>query len=318
MKPIACSAPGKLFLGGEYAVLKGAEAVVTAVGRRAVAFPGGSDEKDSCLVASVREHVTRHLENTQTSFGGLSPVSATSSGFTVDHHKVGLGSSAAVAAAVTGLLFELAGAPVSQRREDILGVATDAHRAAQGGKGSGADVAAAVHGGTIVFSMSGAVEPLSLGGIRIVTVWSGRSASTSEMIGKIWAFEKERPKAHQACFEGLSAGAADFAEACRRGTPRDIIDAAATYGKLMDALGRVSGVPVITKSLRRIMNLAGSHGGAAKPSGAGGGDIAVAFFAEDEAVGSFRRECIRQELRPLDLEVDAPGLRRETEIPRTG
>ena len=312
MKGITCSAPGKLFLGGEYAVLAGAEAVVTAVNRRASAFSVADGTWGSPLVLAVHKHITAHLNRTRDLQTALPPIGAASTGFSIDHHKVGLGSSAAVAAAATGLLFELAGLPIQRHRDEILTAAQEAHSAAQGGNGSGADVAAAVTGGTIIFSLSGQVAPIALGSVRIVTVWSGESSSTSEMIRRIQRFERDDSAAYQTCFDQLAKGASHLANAFRRGAPNPIIDAASDYGAYLEELGRASGAPIITKPLKRLMNLARNLGGAAKPSGAGGGDIAVAFFDNDKAVVAFRRDCIRHELRPLDLEVGASGLTRES------
>ncbi len=311
MRGVTCSAPGKLFLGGEYAVLYGAEAVVSAVNRRAVAFLSEGRVRDSVFVTAVREHVQAYMETRLGSSPCFPPIGVKSSGFHIDHHKLGLGSSAAVAAAAAGLLFELAGLTVPQHREVILRIASDAHRAAQGGKGSGADVATSVMGGTILFTTQGILTPLPGQEIRIVTVWSGASASTSEMIGQIQRFKKTAPNHHAACFDALREGAGELAEAWRRSAPKGIITASRRYARLMERLGRESGAPIITRELKSLINLAESFGGAAKPSGAGGGDIAVAFFDNDDAVSVFRTACIRRELRPLDIQVGAPGLMRD-------
>lgn len=311
MKGITCSAPGKLFLGGEYAVLHGAEAVITAVSRRAVAFVSEQRERSSVFVTAAREHVQSCLKNLPASSHSLPPIGVKSSGFQIEHHKLGLGSSAAVTAAATGLLFELAGLQVKEHRNVISRIASDAHRAAQGGKGSGADVATSVMGGTILFTMGGVLIPVSQPGVRTVAVWSGASASTSEMIGRIQEFKRRSPGAHAACFDALREGARVVADAWREGTPAGVIAASKQYARLMERLGRESGAPIVTRELKSLANLAESVGGAAKPSGAGGGDIAVAFFDDDDAVEEFRKRCLRMELRPLDLQTCAPGLMRD-------
>lgn len=57
MKGLRASAPGKLFLCGEYAVLEGAPAVLTAIDRRAVARFGGRARRASPVVAAVLDEV---------------------------------------------------------------------------------------------------------------------------------------------------------------------------------------------------------------------------------------------------------------------
>jgi mevalonate kinase len=311
MKSISCSAPGKLFLGGEYAVLNGAQAVVTAVDRRVRAVASDQEEHQSPILKIVREQVVRFLENDCGKSMALPPIQTRSRYFQIGGQKIGLGSSAAVSAAATGLLFELAGLSIEDNRRRILEQAIAAHTAAQGGRGSGADVAAAVRGGTLIFSMDGKVEQVYLDTMYLVPVWSGKSASTRELIKKIDAFRESDPTGHRDCFDELEKRAAQLAEAFRQRDPLKIIDATERYGASMDRLGRGSGAPIVTKKHRLVANLASSLGGSAKPSGAGGGDTAVAVFSDREAAAQFRTVCHRYELIPLELTTDAPGLCRE-------
>ena len=78
-----------------------------------------------------------------------------SSAFSGPHGKLGLGSSAAVATAVAALLLHRPaphrGDPEAARRR-VFRAALAAHRGAQGGRGSGYDVAASVWGGVVRFT----------------------------------------------------------------------------------------------------------------------------------------------------------------------
>lgn len=313
MSPIRCSAPGKLFLGGEYAVLKGAEAVVTAVDRRVLAVSTKREERQSPVLEVVRKHVIRFLENAGAGPLELPPIQVKSRDFKIGGKKIGLGSSAAVSASASGLLFELAGLSIVDNRQKILEQAIAAHTAAQSGRGSGADVAAAVLGGTLVFTMDGCVEQVDTDSIHLVPVWSGKAASTTVLIKKIDGFLESDPLGHRDCFDELDKRAGKLARAYRQGDASLIIDATKQYGKSMDKLGRASGAPIVTKKHALMANLAASLGGSAKPSGAGGGDAAVAVFKDREAAAQFRTVCYRYELIPLDLKTGAPGLRRDEE-----
>ena len=109
------SAPGKAFLIGEYAVLEGHEAIVTAVDVRAHAHAprveyGEQPSPDSPFVAAAVELTTGWLRGR-----GLPvpdpeqlPV-VTTVGFTSGARKLGLGSSAAVTASVVGWYLRAAG-----------------------------------------------------------------------------------------------------------------------------------------------------------------------------------------------------------------
>ncbi len=310
MNDLTVSAPGKILLGGEYAVLVGAEAVVTAVNRRAVARYCSSCPKDtSAIVQSVMQTTDTYLRRRGATMNPNTWVTVQSAGFRLGKLKLGLGSSAAVAAAAVGAVFEAGGLPIATCREEILAVAQAAHRSAQKGKGSGADVASAVMGGTILYAMSGPPEPVSLTGLHLAVVFSGRSVSTEEMIGHITAFQKRDAEGYAKRMAELTASAADLASAYRNGLPREVIRASSAYAESMDRLGRAARVSIVTKEHRCAMTLAEKLGGAAKPSGAGGGAIAVALFDTEEALSEFRIQCIRHELIPLDIEGGAVGLK---------
>src|SRR5699024_8097262 len=102
-------------------------------------------------------------------------------------YKLGLGSSAAVAAALTQALTVAAG--VSLTREALATLAIAAHRSAQNGTGSGGDVAASIFGGVISYIRDQAPEPLawpeSLAGLAVIT---GSGASTPDMVARVRAY----------------------------------------------------------------------------------------------------------------------------------
>ncbi|MEM9058425.1 MAG: hypothetical protein AAGD86_13170, partial [Pseudomonadota bacterium] len=156
--------PGKLMLCGEYGVLAGAPAIVTCVDRYVVVdaqpvvdgpapvrlqgfdgetYPyqmnGGAPEWES--QASATALVDAVLRTVQPANTGLV---VDSTAFYDQGRKLGLGSSAAVAVAVSAAL---AG---GDRVVDALPQALTAHDAFQGGRGSGADLRAVAQGGTIV------------------------------------------------------------------------------------------------------------------------------------------------------------------------
>lgn len=282
------SAPGKLVLLGDYAVLDGAPALVGAVNRRAVGVldPGGppSEVVDAVLArAGVRTRV-------RIDTGGFVEPAG---------EKLGLGSSSAVAVVTAALATGV-------RDERCFALALDGHRDAAGGVGSGIDVAACFHGGVIATARQPAeVRPLPtrIPGLHLSVLYANQSASTSSLVRAC----RTSPRwtdwvavMRTLAEEGIDAWAGQDADG--------FTSIVARYGRAMAGLGRDAGVGVVTPPIEAIMAAAERGGGAAKPSGAGGGDVVVLFSADAELGARVAEET---GTRLVDLSVDPAGLRVE-------
>ena len=269
------TAPGKLVLMGEYAVLDGAPALVLAVHRgvgcRAV--PGGTDLQVATPTDDDR-FVRAALEATAAPAGryrffDLDPCDLPG--------KPGFGGSAAATVAAV-----LAG---GGRGPEAFAI----HHRVQGG-GSGIDVAASLHGGLVRFQ-AGEVQRLPV--VEPVVVFSGQSASTGP---RVTAY---RGWSQRADFVASSTALVDAFTA-------DPIPAMAEAGALLAAMARAAGIAYLTPGLERIAALAQAHGGAAKPSGAGGGDCAVALLPDADATRAFEAACAAHGLVVIPVS-PAPG-----------
>ncbi len=76
----------------------------------------------------------------------------------------------------------------------------------------------------------------------------------------------------------------------------------------MAALGEAANAPIVEARLRRIAELARAHDGAAKPSGAGGGDVGLAVFAGSDAARAFDRACTEAGFEVLEVELGGSGV----------
>src|SRR4249920_3072469 len=110
-KETAVSAPGKLFLIGEYAVLHGYHAVVAAVDRRVTGRFVPEAAPATPLVENVVEAVRAYLVEDGASPPAGAPV-LDSRALSSNAGKLGLGSSAAVAAAGVGAMLEASGCDI--------------------------------------------------------------------------------------------------------------------------------------------------------------------------------------------------------------
>ncbi|ACY15909.1 phosphomevalonate kinase [Haliangium ochraceum] len=361
------SAPGKVMLAGEYAVLSGARAVVVAVDRRVVARLATADEPiaqaaaGSPFLQAARAVVAAHLAGDPAGdpagdHGGRAAAPRDEGRVVVvdsgalqaeDGAKLGLGSSAAVTVAACACELARRGAganaapgaePGGFDRALVHALAHRAHGDAQstrGARGSGTDIAASVHGGIAAVRMrSGAdgadgvdagrpveVAPLRAddyaGRAHFVFVWTEAPASTPQLVAQVHAWRERQPVAYQRAMaaiadasEALLAALAPSPGAAGQvsGHASDVVRAVAAGARAAAALGDAAGVAIETESHRAIAALAAEHGGAAKPTGAGGGDIALAAFAEPEAAARFRQRAAAASLRVLDLRIDSQGV----------
>ena len=313
-KDTTVSAPGKLFLIGEYAVLHGHHAVVAAVDRRVTGHfvPGAAPATP--LVGKVVESVRAYL----LADGGTPPEGAPeldSSALGSSTGKLGLGSSAAVAAAGVGAMLEAAGCDIQYTRGLAFTLADNAHRAAQGGLGSGADVAAAIYGGIVCYARRNSgvdVQPIALpDAVELIAFSTGTPASTVDRLRALESILASDQAARQARVDALGAIAGDFVSACANDNPRAVVEATARANAELAALGRIIDLPIVTPALAEAAKLAEELGGAAKPSGAGGGDVGVAFLTDRGAAETFRQRAPHIGLEILSIRTGASGLRRE-------
>lgn len=308
------SAPGKLFLVGEYAVLEGAPAVVAAIDRRVTGRHVAGASPSSPLIAETIRVVRDHV-------GGRLPEGAPqldSSTLLVGDRKLGLGSSAAAAAAAVGAMLSAAGDDLGQSNALAFKLAYLAHRSAQGGRGSGADVAAAVFGGLIRYSRPSAGDPAAdpvIGTIaslpvELVVFSTGSPSPTVDHLRAVERLAARDPSLHATRMSGLRMAAETFVGACEAGDAGGLIAAADAAGAELDALGRDADFPIVIPALGFAAKLARDLGGAAKPSGAGGGDVGVAFFADADSAAAFSSRVPPLGVEILSIRITTRGLDR--------
>lgn len=304
------SAPGKAFLCGEYAVLSGAPAIVAAVSRRVIARWTRLPSNPTLLPPEARATIATAQEG----FGKVAHhLSIDTRRLYEGRKKLGLGSSSAVAAASAAAVAALHRYDLNdpEVRNGVFAAAWRGHSSVAP-RGSGADVAAATYGGYLWFERHGGgpfVEPIEPPESLVkLLIWTGEPARTSDLLMRVSRLQALEPKIHDRCMAALGHQATEFAQAFRSGDGPGILRNARGYNACMTALGVAAQAPIVNGKLRRIAERADWHGGAAKPCGAGGGDLAVAFFLDRNAAEHFSAVCENDGLSPVPVEWGADGV----------
>jgi phosphomevalonate kinase len=298
------SAPGKLHLAGEYAVLDGADAIVAAVDRRAVAAPGAREPSAflDALAAVLRDG------GEPAAAARVDAVAVDTSALRRDAVKLGLGSSAAATVAACAYALGPGAA-----RDRIHAFARAAHARAQGdrgARGSGADIAAAVHGGVIAVTPPRATEAIprvraiALPPLELVAFWTGRPADTVPLVAAITAAAAARAEV-RAAITAIADAAAGLAAAA---TPAAAIDAITAGGDAITRLAAVSGVELEPPVIAAARAIARAAGGAAKTTGAGGGDVAILVAPPGTDATALRAALAAAGALPVDLRIDPRGV----------
>lgn len=313
---VTASAPGKLVLYGDHAIVHGRPGIVTAVDHRyRVTAARLGEPLLRIRTAMAPERTVRIGEadwtlSPQTAFveaavKRLQQEISLEGGFRIvtdgPAQSYGLGSSSAVTVATLAATAALCDAAPS--RDQLYRMARAAVLDVQG-TGSGLDVAASTWGGTLYLERAGAVPAaVATDALPLVVAYSGTKVGTTSLINQVASLRARQPDLVDALF-ALAGRIAIRARAyleegrwCELGTMTDL------YQGLLESLG------VGTADQARLIYAARSAGAwGAKLSGAGGGDCMFAL-----AAGSDRARVAAQITaaggQVLQLATGAPGVR---------
>ena len=293
---VVASAPGKVVLSGEYAVLDGGPAICMAVNRRAMATVSDSPDGRCRVATPGREFSNGEKFHIVDAVCGSRPeltIELDTRAFAENGRKLGIGSSAALTAALVAALGR-----------DTYVDALAAHRRLQGGSGSGVDVAASVHGGLIEYRMDGAsVKQMEWpGDLAIRFIWTGVSTSTKKRLDRLAASPGGPSRS------ALQLAAADMAEAW---SSRDAARILAAYVPYIDVLRQFSidfDLGIFDAGHEALTDTASRAGLVYKPAGAGGGDIGTLLGHSADELDSFLAANAGIVHKVLDCELDQVGV----------
>ena len=282
------SAPGKLMIMGEHAVVYGAPCIVTAVDQRVRVSVGpngegeihvkspnvGLDEYHKSLKQLGEGEVPKSMMFVEHLIKRIYEKYHLDKGITVTTEsdfstQFGFGSSAAVAVATALALSEYF--DLKMDKWELFDQAYSAVLDVQG-VGSGFDVAASVYGGTIYYVSPGTtIENIYDGDLPMVVGYTGIKADTPTLVRQVAELKRNK-----AWVESVFGDITDLVNEAKKlfvGKEFEQIGALLTKNqKLLETLN------VSSKELDRLIRAANKSGAyGTKLSGAGGGDCMIAL-----------------------------------------
>ncbi|MFD3701054.1 phosphomevalonate kinase [Streptomyces sp. NPDC058646] len=370
-RTVVRSAPGKLFVAGEYAVVEpGTPAILVAVDRHVTVTvsgpgpgpaPGGADVvissdlgpgpvrrqwRDGRLLVPGDDgqrarggpaHVVSAIETVGRLLAErglpLPPLNVSVSSRLHDEgRKYGLGSSGAVTVATVGAVASFCGLELSRESRFRLSMIATARIDP---KGSGGDLAASTWGGWLAYQAPDrafvldlarregigtalrapwpgfAVRPLPQpSGLSLEVGWTGNPASTTSLVSglhrRTWRGGDSHRKFVETTTDFVRASVTALEAGDGPGLLHQIRRARRELARLDDEVG----LGIFTPELTALCDAAEESGGAAKPSGAGGGDCGIALLpaAAPHDISRVRQRWAAAGVLPLPVRPATEGI----------
>lgn len=317
---IKITTPGKLILLGEYAILEGKPAIVTAVDKfvhlqyEKHPIPGfifnapnlgiefhflsledlliddfiNALPSNLQFIGKIFQFLFKQYSDMIPHFSGAK-IRADSSDFYRGNKKMGFGSSAAVVVSIVALFLKLKATLTKEpiAKNEIFHLSRKVHHFIQSKMGSGIDIAVSTFGGIMKYIMpeyqkEGAfIEHLTSFPLSYGVVWTGSSTSTADMLKKVLLFKKTNPTRYWKIMDEMGDVSTTFYQSILSRNLSMALNLIEKYYFLLQKLGELAGIDIISREHQKIAELVKNLGGVYKSSGAGGGDIGV-FFSDNQ------------------------------------
>ena len=326
---VEVSAPGKVFISGEYLALNGSLATILSTKQRAKITIEDSNNTFNILYSlpsnkSFAFNVNNDFKidwiNDDPEEMGLfieqaileMQIKPTKVQFVIDttnfyfqNKKIGIGSSAAISSALTNAINKYFDKGYSQKK--IINKAISLHKRAQDTLGSGLDViAASADSGLIECDLESASKnswtilewPSDL---LIKGVISNTQSRTKDMIEKFFAVRNN----HKDFFKELQFKAdllfKNLSSSWRDKDTRAILELMEEHNILMQELNKKYDLGIYTEQHQDLANLASESGSFYKPSGAGGGDLGFILSDSETKLKKLLKKIRSKNLEIIDL-----------------
>ncbi len=322
MKSITVSAPGKLMLFGEHAVVYGKPCLVTAVSQR-LSLKAELLKTEDFILEAPDVDITNYKKPLSQLGEGEIPKGAKFVEFALKNflvkHKIlggvkfetvsqfkatfGFGSSSASAVCAVSALSKLF--DIRLEEKEFFDIAYKTVLDVQG-LGSGFDLAAAIYGGTLLYVTGGKIiKPVEIKSLPLIVGYTGIKADTVTLVKQVKEKINKYPDIFGSMFDVIEEIVLNAKIALEKGDLQAV-------GELMNInQGFLEGMEVGSQELANLIYAARNAGAyGAKLSGAGGGDCMIAL-APPSKIKDVKEAITKAGGQVLDVTVNTEGVRIE-------
>ncbi len=318
---IQVSISGKIVISGEYAVLDGAPAIVATLKQKVNITIQKSDKNHNIYTTSVLQGVFPFTMDDdanvlwleadpgvfglllQHAFKILKPKLKENLWIAVDSSeffrttkdgtaiKLGIGSSAAVSVGITQALSQYQA--IRSSPENLLSQANSIHQGLQGKQGSGIDVACCFADQGVIECTKDSVKNHTWSilnwpnGLHLKALTTSQYGSTNRLVANYQRASNLYPKEFKRALDQFLDITQSLSHAWKSEDVDLIIDLLRAYDVHIKKLDKIGDIGIYTQVHADIQNTASTHNVFYKPSGAGGGDIGLAFSSSLDALSDF-------------------------------
>ena len=326
---VESTAPGKVFLSGEYFVLDGALATIMSTKQRVKVTIEDQTDVDNMFYCSVidqcfpfnvnNSYQIKWLDEDPGEFGLFLELSIkrmrvkpNNTLFTIDSNdlyfqgtKIGLGSSAAISVAVLNAINNFYGLKLSGY--DLINNSMELHKLHQGKNGSGLDIISSHADSNLIECSKNMLSKHKWNALDwpknliIKGIITSQQSSTSSMIEKYNIAKHNNSRNFKNLYSQMTKILEEFSEVWHQGNSSDILNLLKKQNILIKQLDHDFGLGIYTQEHNKILDLADSVDLFYKPSGAGGGDLGVIISDDALKMKTFSNELSNMNHYVIDL-----------------
>ena len=139
--------------------------------------------------------------------------------------------------------------------------------------------------------------------VNFLVGWTKSPAISDDLVGSVQTKKYQNQKQYQLFLNESRASVLMLSKALEQAENKTIKEAIHKNRQALLSMGQETNVLIETPALKKLIDIATQYGGAAKTSGAGGGDSGIAFIFDQSTVDKIKTEWKKIGIVPLPLSI---------------